>query len=110
DGIRFFHVTGVKTCALPILPPVRADRHLPHARQPAHRIPGTDHAPGAPDVRAEERRVTQLIRRQFCRPASVASPAAGRQSPDRPPSPGTPLAPAAPAAPPYLHRYPAGSP
>src|SRR5690606_41376123 len=41
------------------LPPVRADRHLPPDRQPAHRIPGTAHAPGAPGVRADERRINE---------------------------------------------------
>src|SRR5690606_39710008 len=30
DGIRDFHVTGVQTCALPILPP-----HVPHNGSPA---------------------------------------------------------------------------
>src|SRR5207302_3762930 len=32
DGIRDFHVTGVQTCALPILPP--SSESLPHFRRP----------------------------------------------------------------------------
>src|SRR5688500_19542764 len=38
DGIRFYKVTGVQTCALPICPVVAADEHLqPGRRGPARR-------------------------------------------------------------------------
>src|SRR5207302_4969362 len=33
DGIRFFHVTGVQTCALPILPPEWSSASMPLASE-----------------------------------------------------------------------------
>src|SRR5690606_40678962 len=52
DGIRYFHVTGVQTCALPICPPgsrrpgphtwrpTRCAPHVPYARLPRRRPTG----------------------------------------------------------------------
>src|SRR2546426_11179876 len=36
DGIRYYKVTGVQTCALPISPPAR-DELIAHGRLPVHR-------------------------------------------------------------------------
>src|SRR5207248_7456842 len=53
DGIRDRTVTGVQTCALPILPPVRRRRRA----HPLHAPGGADHA-----IRSEERRVGKECR------------------------------------------------
>src|SRR5215475_14871975 len=36
DGIRYFHVTGVQTCALPILPGIPGLQHAGRRVQPRH--------------------------------------------------------------------------
>src|SRR5690606_2327341 len=72
DGIRDFHVTGVQTCALPILPR-RPGHHTPETRvRPAHHPPAAHGRPAArrgqnpvqpaPDVRGGPR----VRRRRGC--------------------------------------------
>src|SRR5439155_9856141 len=63
DGIRDGHVTGVQTCALPILPPPRRRR----ARSPGGRRSGRSSRAAAagtrsPGWRSEERRVGKECR------------------------------------------------
>src|SRR5690625_7837393 len=61
DGIRDGHVTGVQTCALPILDLPRA-AELPHRRHPGRRPLRPRHA-----RRSEERRVGKSVGLGGCR-------------------------------------------
>src|SRR2546430_7936193 len=78
DGIRYLTVTGVQTCALPILPP--SDSQACHAPPEYGRcqswlsVPRTktsmrpeahDTAPGVPPRRSEERRVGKECRSRW---------------------------------------------
>src|SRR5690606_40964906 len=94
DGIRDFHVTGVQTCALPILPPAgtgprpqsvgpgarrarpgaAARRHRHGLPPPARRAPATSPPPGLPPAgpppEIGERRVGEECRARGAPPHS----------------------------------------
>src|SRR5690606_39374942 len=78
DGIRDFHVTGVQTCALPILgPEPRADRDGQRGRRVQAAAQQDDRPPftllpighlfqhSSPAVRSEERRVGKECRSRW---------------------------------------------